>query len=44
MGYTGREYARVSQDHSGRLRSVEEQHADNVRAAELHGIEIRGER
>jgi DNA invertase Pin-like site-specific DNA recombinase len=31
---TGREYNRVSHDKSGRLRSVDEQHADNVRAAE----------
>ncbi|MDF2978847.1 MAG: recombinase, partial [Actinomycetospora sp.] len=32
-----REYLRVSVDRSGRARSVDEQHADNARAAESHG-------
>ncbi|HEV8528264.1 MAG TPA: recombinase family protein, partial [Actinomycetes bacterium] len=34
---TAREYLRVSRDESGRLRSPEEQHGDNERAAEAHG-------
>jgi DNA invertase Pin-like site-specific DNA recombinase len=34
---TAREYLRVSRDESGRLRSPEEQHNDNERAAEAHG-------
>jgi DNA invertase Pin-like site-specific DNA recombinase len=38
-----REYLRVSQDRSGRARSVEEQHADNVRAGEQHGFTLNGE-
>jgi DNA invertase Pin-like site-specific DNA recombinase len=40
---TGREYLRVSQDRSGRARSVEEQHDDNVRAEAQHGFSINGE-
>lgn len=40
---TGREYLRVSQDRSGRARSVEEQHNESVRATEPHGITIHGE-
>jgi DNA invertase Pin-like site-specific DNA recombinase len=40
---TGREYLRVSQDRSGRARSVEEQHDDNIRAGEAHGFTINGE-
>jgi DNA invertase Pin-like site-specific DNA recombinase len=40
---TGREYLRVSQDRSGRARSVEEQHDDNLRAGEVHGFSINGE-
>jgi DNA invertase Pin-like site-specific DNA recombinase len=40
---TGREYLRVSQDRSGRARSVEEQHEDNLRASEVHGFSINGE-
>ena len=40
---TGREYLRVSQDRSGRARSVEEQHDDNVRAVGSHGITVNGE-
>jgi site-specific DNA recombinase len=40
---TGREYLRVSQDRSGRARSVEEQHDDNVRAGQAHGFSINGE-
>jgi site-specific DNA recombinase len=39
----GREYLRVSQDRSGRARSVEEQHDDNLRAGEAHGFTINGE-
>ena len=35
---TGREYLRVSSDKSGRLRSPEEQHADNERAGQQHGF------
>jgi DNA invertase Pin-like site-specific DNA recombinase len=34
---TAREYLRVSRDDSGRLRSPEEQHDDNRRAADAHG-------
>src|SRR5260370_4955963 len=40
---TGREYLRVSQDRSGRARSVEEQHGDNLRAGQVHGFLINGE-
>src|SRR5258708_15601638 len=40
---TGREYLRVSQDRSGRARSVEEQHDDSVRATQAHGISVNGE-
>lgn len=43
MNMTGREYLRVSQDRSGRARSVEEQHDDNLRAGEQHGFSINGE-
>jgi site-specific DNA recombinase len=39
---TAREYLRVSQDRSGRARSVEEQHDDNVRAGDRHGFTING--
>jgi DNA invertase Pin-like site-specific DNA recombinase len=39
---TGREYLRVSQDRSGRARSVEEQHGDNLRAGEAHGFTLNG--
>lgn len=42
VGLTGREYLRVSVDRSGRARSVEEQHHDNLRAAEPHGVSING--
>src|SRR5260221_11448191 len=38
-----REYLRVSQDRSGRARSVEEQHNDNLAAAERHGFSLNGE-
>lgn len=31
------EYLRVSHDSSGRARSIDEQHADNVRTTERHG-------
>ena len=34
----GREYLRVSQDNSGRQRSVTEQHNDDVRATSRHSI------
>lgn len=34
---TAREYLRVSLDRSGRERSIDEQHADNRRAADTHG-------
>ncbi|MFF3911317.1 recombinase family protein [Streptomyces sp. NPDC001848] len=37
---TGREYLRVSQDSSGRQRSVSEQHDDNARATTDHGITL----
>jgi site-specific DNA recombinase len=37
---TGRECLRVSHDKSGRARSIDEQHADNVRAAEQRGIAL----
>ncbi|MGW2120933.1 recombinase family protein [Streptomyces sp. SM1] len=40
---TGREYLRVSQDNSGRQRSVTEQHDDNERTTARHGIKITGE-
>src|SRR6266567_9558500 len=39
----GREYLRVSQDRSGRARSVEEQHDDNMAAGQAHGFTINGE-
>jgi DNA invertase Pin-like site-specific DNA recombinase len=39
---TGREYLRVSQDRSGRARSIDEQHDDNERAAEAHGFILNG--
>jgi DNA invertase Pin-like site-specific DNA recombinase len=39
---TGREYLRVSQDRSGRARSIDEQHDDNERAAEAHGFTLNG--
>lgn len=39
---TGREYLRVSQDNSGRQRSVTEQHNDNERATARHSIVITG--
>ncbi|MCX4823710.1 recombinase family protein [Streptomyces sp. NBC_01142] len=38
----GREYLRVSQDDSGRQRSVTEQHDDNERSTGRHGIGITG--
>jgi site-specific DNA recombinase len=37
---TGREYLRVSQDKSGRTRSVDEQHDDNERAAADRGVAL----
>jgi DNA invertase Pin-like site-specific DNA recombinase len=37
---TGREYRRVSVDHSGRARSTGEQHAENVRDAESVGVAL----
>lgn len=40
---TGREYLRVSQDNSGRQRSVTEQHHDNDRTTARHSIKITGE-
>ncbi|MBG0853814.1 recombinase family protein [Streptomyces spinoverrucosus] len=40
---TGREYLRVSQDSSGRQRSVTEQHDDNERTTVRHSIKITGE-
>jgi hypothetical protein len=39
---TGREYLRVSQDNSGRQRSVTEQHDDNERTTARHNITITG--
>ncbi|MGZ4603133.1 MAG: recombinase family protein, partial [Kineosporiaceae bacterium] len=39
-GKSGREYLRVSQDSSGRQRSVEEQHADHERAAADRGVTL----
>jgi len=36
----GREYLRVSQDRSGRARSVEEQHEDNQRSATTCGVTL----
>ena len=39
---TAREYLRVSQDRSGRARSVEEQHQDNERAGQVHGFSLNG--
>lgn len=39
---TAREYLRVSQDASGRGRSVEEQHDENDRAGEAHGFKLNG--
>lgn len=38
---TGREYLRVSVDHSGRSRSVNEQHGDNEKAAAERGVMLR---
>ncbi|MBU3870254.1 recombinase family protein [Streptomyces sp. 4503] len=40
---TGREYLRVSQDNSGRQRSVTEQHDDNERSTTRHNIVITGQ-
>ena len=40
---TGREYLRVSQDASGRARSITEQNDDNLHSAERHGFTINGE-
>jgi site-specific DNA recombinase len=40
---TGREYLRMSQDNSGRQRSVTEQHDDNERTTVRHDIKITGE-
>ncbi|MGW1494721.1 recombinase family protein [Streptomyces sp. NPDC002402] len=40
--HRGREYLRVSQDNSGRQRSVTEQHDDNERSIVRHGIAITG--
>jgi site-specific DNA recombinase len=37
---TGREYLRVSQDRSGRARSVDEQHEDNEKAAATRGVTL----
>ncbi|MEV5414434.1 recombinase family protein [Thermopolyspora sp. NPDC052614] len=37
---TGREYLRVSKDRSGRMKSNGQQHEDNQRAAERHGITL----
>lgn len=37
---TGREYLRVSQDQSGRMRSPTEQHAENVDAAQSRGVDL----
>jgi DNA invertase Pin-like site-specific DNA recombinase len=37
---TGREYLRVSIDHSGRARSIEEQHHENLKAAEARGVTL----
>ena len=37
---TGREYLRVSLDRSGRARSIEEQHNDNLAAAEARGVTL----
>src|SRR5258708_39426455 len=39
----GREYLRGSHDKSGRARSVTEQHDDNERAGEEHGVTLNGE-
>jgi site-specific DNA recombinase len=39
---TAREYLRVSQDRSGRARSVEEQYQDNERAGQAHGFTLNG--
>jgi DNA invertase Pin-like site-specific DNA recombinase len=38
-----REYLRVSKDKSGRARSVEEQHDDNVAAGQVHGFTLAGQ-
>jgi site-specific DNA recombinase len=43
MTMLGREYARVSQDRSGRARSISEQHGDNVRAGETLGFTLAGD-
>ena len=40
---TAREYLRVSHDRSGRERSNDEQHADNVATAKVFGIDSFGE-
>lgn len=40
---TGREYLRVSRDKSGKGRSPEQQHADNVRACPDFGVTLVGE-
>lgn len=37
---TGREYLRVSKDKSGQMKSVTQQHDDNQRAADRHGITL----
>ncbi|MEV7009561.1 recombinase family protein [Streptosporangium sp. NPDC051022] len=37
---TGREYLRVSKDRSGRMKSVAQQHDDNARSADRHGITL----
>jgi site-specific DNA recombinase len=39
---TVREYLRVSTDHSGRVRSHDEQHADNLRHADEYGWQFAG--
>jgi DNA invertase Pin-like site-specific DNA recombinase len=41
--FTAREYLRVSQDRSGRARSNDEQHDDNVRAGQEFGFTLNGE-
>jgi DNA invertase Pin-like site-specific DNA recombinase len=40
---TAREYLRVSQDRSGRARSVDEQHTDNVLAGQTRGFSFTGD-
>ncbi|MEV8635389.1 recombinase family protein [Streptosporangium sp. NPDC051023] len=37
---TGREYLRVSKDRSGRMKSITQQHDDNARSANQHGITL----